>query len=244
MNIEEYLANAGIKEECNFMDLIRANLLPEDHQTYILLLEESRENPEKAPGIFRKMYAFMAEHDLFGKFWNVNTGHVLNNTPIITENIQGQNVLDIGCSDGLKTIYYALKFPDKYFLGIDLCKGAVHLAQKKADKTGLKNVKFAAADVFYPCVKPIFDTVIATQVLHEMYSSEGYFFNQQFKSISDILVPKGKAIITLLVWNKEKIKKEIQEAACSASLNLKDTVEKEYSYNGYESIALNFIIEK
>lgn len=257
MNIEDYLVSEGIgtEEKSGFLDLLRPRLSEKKYQENAKLYEEAAMHPENAPEIFPKMYDFMAKHKLFKEFWQVNNSHLINNTKFITDNLNRQGkVLDVGCADGLKTVYYALNFPDSYFVGIDSCSDSIKLAQKKARKNKLDNVTFAPANLYHLSFKPeSFDTIIATQVLHEDYYMfyecyggmyQVYLFDKQIKSVSEALAPKGKLLITLLVNNKEQIKYEIEQAAAGAGLKTKKVSANKYKNGEGTTTALNFVLQK
>jgi len=256
MNIEDYLVSEGIGTEVKigFLDLLRGRLSEEKYLENEKLYEESHTHPSKTIKLVPKMYDFMAKHGVFTEFWQVNLGHMINNTQFITENIAGQKrILDIGCADGLKTIYYALSFPGAHFVGIDRCTAAISIAQKKAEKHSLGNICFVPANLYHLGFKPeSFDSIIATQVLHEDYAvystchglDQKYLFDKQIKSLSEALAPKGKLLVTLLVNDIEQIKFEIEQAAVSAGLKSKKTSVNQYE-NGKNMItALNFVLQK
>lgn len=257
MNIEDYLVSEGIgtEEKAGFLDLLRQRLSEEQYLENEQLYEESEMRPENGPQLFPKMYDFMAKHRVFKEFWQVNMGHLLNNTQFILDNLDGQKmVLDIGCADGLKTIYYALNFPNTRFVGIDQCNPAIILAQEKAQRHDLINTSFAPANLYNLCFKSqSFDAVIATQVLHEDYAVVGscneglyqvYLFDKQVKSLSEALTPKGIMLITLLVTDRERIESKIRQAAASAGLKPKQVSVNKYQ-NGKNMItALNFVLQK
>ena len=88
----------------------------------------------------------------------------------------GNEVLDVGCDNGILTCYLALRFPEKRFIGIDQCNEGVSCAKKLADQLGLKNIEFICSKAAKFDRK--FDTVISSTTFHENIEREfqGRFF--------------------------------------------------------------------
>lgn len=59
-------------------------------------------------------------------------------------------VVDFGCGGGASTYCLAREFPNAHFLGIDINKEAISLAQQKKTETGLKNISFESGDIYQP----------------------------------------------------------------------------------------------
>jgi hypothetical protein len=78
---------------------------------------------------------------------------------------QAKNVLDFGCGIGVLTIFYARLFPEKNFVGIDRSPASVVVAQEKADKLGLHNLRFECVDVETQSLSGSYDLVVATHAL-------------------------------------------------------------------------------
>jgi ubiquinone/menaquinone biosynthesis C-methylase UbiE len=57
------------------------------------------------------------------------------------------NVLEIGCSTGANIIPQAVLYPNSKFLGLDLSKEQIAIAQGMASTLALKNVEFVAAGI-------------------------------------------------------------------------------------------------
>ncbi len=210
MNLGEYLAKEKINSEIDdFVKRAKRNLSKNLRSE----LERITEDIPSGHEHLNRLYEFNAKHGLFPLLWQMNRQKILKNIPFVLKNgLKGsRKVLDVGCSDGLKTVYYALACPEMQITGIDRCIGPIQLAKERAEKYNLKNVEFIHADLNQPCFKDSsFDAVIATQVLHETFymaygygCSEGlqafYEFGKQLRNIARILVKDGKAVISLRV---------------------------------------------
>lgn len=109
---------------------------------------------------------------------------------------EAKTVLDVGCADGVVTIALANLFPEKKFVGIDLNKEFIALANEKA--RGLKNVTFENGYLRERLADPErFDVVLFCSVLHEFFSY-GEGISTVVKALSDaheMLNPGGSLII-------------------------------------------------
>ena len=77
----------------------------------------------------------------------------------------GENVLDLGCENGIMTCYLAMNHPDSSFLGIDRSVDAIARANELKDRLGIANIRFEAVDS--KDVDGKFDTVICSRNVHE-----------------------------------------------------------------------------
>ena len=56
-------------------------------------------------------------------------------------------VLEVGCGTGINTLAMAQLFPDAQFIGLDLSKSQIEMAEKAKKEVGLENVQFLHADI-------------------------------------------------------------------------------------------------
>ena len=78
---------------------------------------------------------------------------------------QAKDILDFGCGIGVLTTFYARLFPEKNFVGVDRSSASVVVAQEKADKLGLHNLRFECVDVETQPLSGTYDVVVATHAL-------------------------------------------------------------------------------
>lgn len=254
MNIGEYLAKESINSEIdNFVKYAKRNL----SKNLRVELERIANNAPSGCEELNELYEFAAKHDLFTFLWQMNRQKIIKNMSFVLKN--GMNgcrkVLDAGCSDGLKTAYYALARPEAHIIGIDRCRGPIQLAKERAEKYSLKNVEFIHADLNDSCFRDnSFDSIIATQVLHETFyvaygygCEEGmqayYEFSKQLKELSRILAPEGRLVISLRVneFSIEHIAGQIQHSAEKAGLKEKKFADNHKNNGQY---ILNFVYFK
>jgi trans-aconitate methyltransferase len=82
------------------------------------------------------------------------------------------SVLDAGCGDGLLTLALAKRHPSWSVLGVDLRDDLLEGARVRARSRGLRNVRFARADLVEPLPELGFDLVLAIEFLSEVPDDE------------------------------------------------------------------------
>lgn len=107
-----------------------------------------------------------------------------------TEKYYFGNALEIGFGPGVDMLYYAQKYPDKAFCGIDISSGMKEYAQSQVEKNGLKNVrleqssveeiehlfpneKFDLVYVYFGALNTVEDLALAAECLKKNLSAEG-----------------------------------------------------------------------
>lgn len=254
MNLGEYLAKEKINSGIDDFVKHAKRALPKNLATE---LERIAGSACSGCEELNELYEFSAKHNLFTLLWRMNRQRIMKTTPFVLKNgVTGRRkVLDAGCSDGLKTVYYALACPETQFIGIDRCRGPIQLAKERAEKYKLKNVEFAHADLNQSCFREnSFDSIIATHVLHETFyvaygcgHSDGiqafYEFNKQLRELARILAPEGRLVISLGVLEDARvfIANQIRHAADHACLK-EEKFSDMFRNNG--SPLINFIYLK
>ncbi len=112
----------------------------------------------------------------------------------IRDNVMGNKVLDIGCSQGIGPIL--LGRLGKQVTGVDISQKAVDEANKaleKEESTVKENVHFKKSDFLaYDANKEQFDTITITEVLEHLVNPEDFI-----EKAKDLLVDNGTLIITV-----------------------------------------------
>ncbi len=119
--------------------------------------------------------------------------------------VENSRVLEIGCASGGNMIPLAARHPKATFVGVDLSKAQIELAQKTAQTLHLDNVKFYAKSILdFEFKSEKFDFIIA----HGVYSWVREDVQKRILEIcSKNLSEKGIAYIsynTLPGWNSVK----------------------------------------
>ena len=142
-----------------------------------------------------------------------NSSKIFNSGFVTYSNLSKKNllgvktVLDIGCSIGYLTTYYALKIPESSFIGIDFSLESVKKANFMKKKLNLNNIDFIAEDmnsINYP--DKYFDCIVDTQ---SIYYSKDYL--RTFNHLRKILSDKGLLITIPGIGEKDLIKQYINQ---------------------------------
>ncbi|MFE4521034.1 class I SAM-dependent methyltransferase [Cytobacillus firmus] len=111
----------------------------------------------------------------------------------IIGNTKGNNILDVGCSQGIISIILGKK--GKNVIGIDISEKAINFAKSLIlnEEKKITNVEFFTSDFIREfSSSDKFDTIIITEVL-EHYNNSSPFLSKAYK----FLKPKGQILITV-----------------------------------------------
>ncbi len=135
-------------------------------------------------------------------------GSYESSSNFVIENLNGfKTILDIGCSIGYLTTYYALKIPESSFIGIDFSFESVKKANNMKKKLNLNNIDFMVRDmnkINYP--NKYFDCIVDTQ---SIYYSKDYL--KTFNHLRKILSDNGILITIPGIGEKDLIKQYINQ---------------------------------
>lgn len=107
--------------------------------------------------------------------------------------VKGENILDIGCSQGILGILLARE--GKKVVGVDISEDAILFAnsiKNQEHKDVRKNIKFLVGDYSFLKLEEKFDTIILGEVLEHLYYPE-----KILKKIKSNLKDGGRIIITV-----------------------------------------------
>lgn|SRR3989338_497104 len=205
MNLEDYFKQEGIiNQNCNLKELvIFSNPVIEkefENITYVYM-------DENIPRNISAYYDFVMELNLSNVFLGRYYSSIIQTIPKIQKCLVGDSVLDVGCGNGLKTIFYALNNPDKKFLGMDISSESIKNAISRKQKYGLHNVNFILQDMSEVGFAKKFDSIIADKVLHETraisyggYYASSYYepqFRKHLATLSNVLADNGEISVAL-----------------------------------------------
>ena len=135
-------------------------------------------------------------------------GSYESSSNFVIENLNGfKTILDIGCSIGYLTTYYALKIPGSSFIGIDFSFESVKKANNMKKKLNLNNIDFMVRHmnkINYP--NKYFDCIVDTQ---SIYYSKDYL--KTFNHLRKILSDNGILITIPGIGEKDLIKQYINQ---------------------------------
>lgn len=81
---------------------------------------------------------------------------------------ESPRILDAGCGTGKHTVELAMRFPEAEVLGLDLSLSSLAYAERKRRDLGIKNVRFAQADILEMTGGEPFHLIVSTGVLHHL----------------------------------------------------------------------------
>lgn len=112
---------------------------------------------------------------------SIDTDATRKNEPI--------SILDVGCCDGALTRKLTQFLPENTkFYGIDLSSDMIEIARQKDSEVGIKNSAYTVANAFdLPDKNHPKDAIIASSIMHEIYSYADEKYNEDAYSKDSIL---------------------------------------------------------
>ena len=84
-----------------------------------------------------------------------------------------KQILDFGCGLGILTSFCARLFPEKSFVGVDRSPASIAVAQKQADRLGIRNLRFDCVDGEVQRLSGCYDLAVATHALFQAEQDPG-----------------------------------------------------------------------
>ena len=132
---------------------------------------EARRDGEDADQVF---YDLAASPDILPVLYSQRYDYYDVVASAIADALAGaQCVLDVGCGVGILTTWYATRFPDVTFVGIDRSLKSIEAARRFALSHRLENVSFHHCEILQHDIPGTFDTIVATQALFQSESDPG-----------------------------------------------------------------------
>ncbi|MYC27342.1 MAG: methyltransferase domain-containing protein [Nitrospira sp. SB0662_bin_26] len=132
---------------------------------------EARRDGEDADQVF---YDLAASPDILPVLYSQRYDYYDVVALAIADALAGaQCVLDVGCGVGILTTWYATRFPDVTFVGIDRSLKSIEVARQFAQSHQLENVSFHHCEIPQHDIPGTFDTIVCTQALFQSESDPG-----------------------------------------------------------------------
>jgi 2-polyprenyl-3-methyl-5-hydroxy-6-metoxy-1,4-benzoquinol methylase len=127
---------------------------------------------------------------------------------------QSGRILELGCSIGYLTTFYALQSSDRFVIGCDSSKKTILRAKKESQNRKIKNVEFELINIIHGLPDGTFDAILSTQVLSAISGSQ-LIFERIVKALS----PEG-ILITIEALGTELEANQFIMGLKRAGLNL------------------------
>ena len=120
--------------------------------------------PYEAYERFHEVMAEASDQSVVAKLFD----QILPLVPGLVERLEGGiDVLDIGCGAGRAICALAERFPASRFMGIDLCRDAIAMANDEANRRRLANVSFRRANFSALEARPRYDLITTFDAIHD-----------------------------------------------------------------------------
>ncbi|MFH1589223.1 MAG: methyltransferase domain-containing protein [archaeon] len=202
MNLDDYLKKEGIEETTmDPMNLFKSALKEQDYK----LFEEvssSYMNKDTIENAI-KLYDFFVEKNLTTIKYSLVISEIKKVMPIVLKEIpEHEKILDIGCNDGLKTIYYAMSFPNSKFVGLDISPLALEYAKNKANEYECKNIEFIEENMLSMDYDKEFDLVLMDHVLQDTSCfdsqlGQDFMLLEKLNKSKEAMTDDGEAFIAM-----------------------------------------------
>ena len=173
LDIARHLAQWGLRrfpDEDSYYAGQRESLAGER----LRLLQQAAEVRRDGEDEDQAFYDLAASSDVLPVLYSQRYGYYDVLGPAIADALAGvQRVLDVGCGVGILTTWYAARFPDVRFVGIDRSLKSIEMAREFAQSHQLENVSFHHCEIPEHEIPGTFDTIVATQALFQSESDPG-----------------------------------------------------------------------
>jgi len=151
----------------------RTTLKPDELRT-LLRLSEQRRAPGAVAADEIAFYDYAAMRQILPVLYSQRYDYYVTVGSAVTERIgPARAALDVGCGIGVLTTFYAQRFSQCLFVGVDRSPASIAVARERAAAMGLQNVRFECLDEDRAPPPGPYDLVIATQALLQTEQDPG-----------------------------------------------------------------------
>jgi len=137
-------------------------------------------------------YDFIADPTVAAVVHSSKARAIKESGKAISDHIKGRRrILDLGCSIGYMTTWFAASNPDHRVAGIDFSGPAVHAAAQVAREFGISNVIFEQADFVQTIPGGPYDAAVDSQTLYAVAAESQVDFDHAIENIVKTLAPDG-----------------------------------------------------
>jgi len=152
-----------VHEDSDYFAWQRQRLAPETLAQLNALVERKREGARRDDIAF---YDLAADPTILPVLYSQRYGYFEAVGSRVAARLDGaKRVLDFGCGAGILTTFYARRYPQQAFVGIDRSPSSVGVARQKARELGLTNVRFDCVDAEVEPLAGSYPVIVSTQAL-------------------------------------------------------------------------------
>lgn len=134
-------------------------------------------------------YDYIARPEIAAVVHSAKADAIRATGEFVDARIAGERILDVGCSIGYLTIWYALQHPWAQVFGIDISPSSIQTGKRFATRMGATNLQLVAADARKFVPEEPFDCVIDTQGFIEPRTDA-----EDLRILISLLRPGGRLI--------------------------------------------------
>lgn len=140
----------------------------------------------------RSFYDFISDPTIGGVVHSSKADAIRASGEAIEGSIQGRTkVLDVGCSLGYLTTWYARINSARHVVGVDISEKSVRQARRLAGRLGIRNVEFLVADISERIPGSTYDAVIDSQSLSTISAYSPEALTRGLTNLRAALEPDG-----------------------------------------------------
>lgn len=165
--LERHLAWWGLRHivsDERYDDWQRQALTPQQRARLTQLVEAKRRSQSAADDI--AFYDASADPAVLPILYSQRYPFYVAVGPAMGDRLgSAQRILDLGCGPGILTTFYAARYPDRRFLGLDRSRSCIEAARQRAASLNLTNLEFACADLTTWTPEARVDLILSAQAL-------------------------------------------------------------------------------
>lgn len=174
--LREHLKKWGLRRfesDAAYFQWQRETLSASELATLNALAEEKR-RPGAGAAADIAFYDFTARPPIVPVLYSQRYDYYLAVGTAVTERIgDARSILDFGCGPGILTTFYAARFPDRSWVGMDRSASSLAAAREQAVALGLKNIRFEHVDIEHAPMPGSYDAIVATHALLQVEQDPG-----------------------------------------------------------------------
>jgi 2-polyprenyl-3-methyl-5-hydroxy-6-metoxy-1,4-benzoquinol methylase len=152
-------------------------------------------------------YDFIADPTVAAVVHSLKAGAIKESGEAIARHIKGRKgILDLGCSIGYMTTWFAANDPRHIVTGIDISGPAVNTAVRFSRELSVTNVTFEQADFIQKIPGGPYDAAVDAQTLYAVASESEADFDRAVANIVSALAPNGILVSVPAIGSAQELR--------------------------------------